>query len=57
MHIIQNAKMFKTFARNDIYIINRIIFNIDEVALIISIMINENELIQMVFSTLSAITE
>ena len=45
MHIIQNAKMFKTFARDDIYIINRITFDIDEIALTASIMINENELI------------
>ena len=32
MHIIQDAKVLKTSARNDIYIINRITFNINEVA-------------------------
>ena len=37
--------MLKTFARNDIYIINRITHDIDEVVLTVSIMINENELI------------
>ena len=37
--------MFKTSARNNIYIINRITFDIDEVALTASIMINENKLI------------
>ena len=37
--------MFKAFARNDIYIINWITFDIDEVALTANIMINENELI------------
>ena len=45
MHITQSAEMFKASAQNNIYIINRIIFNIDEIALIASIMINENELI------------
>ena len=45
MHITQSAEMLKTSVRNDIYIINRITFNIDEVALTASIMINENELI------------
>ena len=57
MHITQGAEMLRASARNNIYIINRIIFDIDEVALIASIMINENELIQIVFSALSAITE
>ena len=37
--------MFRIVARNDIYIINRITFDINEVALTASIMINENELI------------
>ena len=37
--------MFKASVRDDIYIINRITFNIDEVALIASIMINKNKLI------------
>ena len=45
MHIIQNAEIFKTSARNDIYEINSITFDIDKIALIASIMINENELI------------
>ena len=37
--------MFKAFVQDNIYIINRITFDIDEVALIANIMINENELI------------
>ena len=37
--------MLGTFVRNDIYIINWIIFDIDKVALTANIMINENELI------------
>ena len=45
--------MLRTSARDDIYIINRITFDIDKVALTASIMINKNELIQIVFSTLS----
>ena len=57
MHIIQDAKVLKASVRNDIYIINRIIFDIDEVALTASIIINENKLIQIVFSTLSTMTK
>ena len=57
MHITQDAEMFKTFVQNNIYIINRITFDIDEVALTASIIINENKLFQIVFSTLSAMTE
>ena len=49
--------MLRTSARNDIYIINRIVFDIDKIALIANIMINENELIQIVFSALSVMTE
>ena len=46
MHITQSAKVFKVFARNNIYVINQIIFDIDKVALISSVMIiNKNELI------------
>ena len=45
MHITQDAEMLKTFVQNDIYIINQITFDIDEVALTANIMINENELI------------
>ena len=45
MHITQNGKMLKAFVQNNIYIINRITFNIDEVALTANIMINKNELI------------
>ena len=37
--------MFRTFVQNDIYIINRIIFDINEVELTANIMINENKLI------------
>ena len=57
MHITQSAEMLRAFARNNIYIINRITFDIDKVTLIANIMINENELIQIVFSALSAMTE
>ena len=49
--------MFRTSVRNDIYIINRITLDIDEVALTANIIINENELIQIVFSALSTRTE
>ena len=49
--------MLKASARSDIYIINRITFDIDEVALIANIMISENELIQIVLSALSIMTE
>ena len=45
MHIIQNAKIFKTSVRDDIYIINRITFDINKIALTANIMIDENELI------------
>ena len=49
--------MFKTSAQNDIYIINRITFDINEIALIANIMINENELIQIMLLTLLTMTE
>ena len=46
MHITQDAKTFKVSARDNIYIIDRITFNIDEVTLIASVLtINENKLI------------
>ena len=57
MYITQSAEMFKAFTRNNIYIVNWIIFNIDKIALIVNIMISENELIHIVFSALSAMTE
>ena len=54
--ITQDAKMFKAFVRSNIYIINRITFDIDEGALIANIItINENKLIQILFSALSII--
>ena len=49
--------MLKTFVQNDIYIINRITFNINKIALTANIMINKNKLIQIVLSTLSTMTE
>ena len=46
IHITRNTKMSEAFIRSDIYVINQIIFDIDEVALIANVMtINENELI------------
>ena len=49
--------MLKISVRNNIYIINRITFDIDEIALTASSMISENELIQIMFSALSAMTK
>ena len=49
--------MFKASVQNNIYIINQIMFDINKIALIANIIINENELILIMLLTLSIMTK
>ena len=55
MHNKQNTKMFKIFARDNIYIINQITFELNELTLITTMMSMNEKLISIVSLTLSII--
>ena len=57
MHNTNNTKIFKTIVQNNVYIINKISFQIDD-TILSTIFINDtNELIEIISSTLSTMTK
>ena len=57
MHITNDTKVFKAIAQNDVYIVDKISSQIDDIALSAILTSDTNELIEVISSTLSAMTE
>ena len=57
MHITNDTKVLKAIAQDDVYIVNKISSQIDDIALSTVFTNDTNELIEVISSTLSAMTK